>query len=140
ADVWKIALPASISFITEPLVGLVDITVIGRLGDAALLGGLVLGALLFGVLLSMAYFLRVGTAGPLAQLIGALVPPEGLLHVSRALIIGVIIGIAMILLSTPILWVSVKFLAPEAGVEAALGDYLYWRIWAAPFALINYSL
>jgi MATE family multidrug resistance protein len=140
ADVWKIALPASIAFITEPLVGLVDITVIGRLGDAALLGGLVLGALLFDVLFSMAYFLRVGTAGLVAQSIGARDPREGLLHVSRALIIGVIIGIAMILLSTPILWVSVKFLAPEAGVEAALGDYLYWRIWAAPFALINYSL
>ena len=54
ADVWKIALPASIAFITEPMVGLVDITVIGRLGDAGLLGGLVLGALLFDVLFSLA--------------------------------------------------------------------------------------
>ena len=44
-DVWRIALPASIAFITEPLAGLNDIAVIGRLGDAALLGGLVLGAL-----------------------------------------------------------------------------------------------
>ena len=44
-DILAIALPASIAFITEPLVGIVDITVIGRLGDAALLGGLVLGAL-----------------------------------------------------------------------------------------------
>ena len=40
ADVWKIAIPASVAFITEPLVGIVDITVIGRLGDAGLLGGL----------------------------------------------------------------------------------------------------
>jgi MATE family multidrug resistance protein len=54
ADVWKIALPACVAFITEPLVGLIDITVIGRLGDAALLGGLVLGALVFDVIFSMA--------------------------------------------------------------------------------------
>ena len=44
-DVWAIALPACLAFITEPMVGFVDITIIGRLGDAALLGGLVL---LFG--------------------------------------------------------------------------------------------
>src|SRR4029079_6214771 len=36
-DGWAIPLPASLAFITEPLVGFTDITVIGRLGDAALL-------------------------------------------------------------------------------------------------------
>ena len=29
-DVWRIAVPASLAFITEPMVGIVDITVIGR--------------------------------------------------------------------------------------------------------------
>ncbi|ODT73198.1 MAG: hypothetical protein ABS75_00515 [Pelagibacterium sp. SCN 63-23] len=140
ADVWKIALPASIAFITEPLVGLVDITVIGRLGDPALLGGLVLGALVFDVLFSMAYFLRVGTAGLVAQAIGARDKRDGLLHVSRALVLGVIIGVLMIALSIPILWLCVRVLAPEAGVEAALSDYFYWRIWAAPFSMMNYAL
>ena len=67
-DVWSIALPASIAFITEPVVGLVDITVVGRLGDAALLGGLVLGALVFDFVFSMAYFLRIGTANRLIEL------------------------------------------------------------------------
>lgn len=139
-DVWKIALPASLAFITEPLVGLVDITVIGRLGDAALLGGLVLGALVFDVLFSLAYFLRIGTAGLVAQSVGAKDPRDGLLHVSRALVLGVGIGLVMIVLSVPILWLSVKLLAPEAAVEAALAEYFHWRIWAAPFALINYAL
>jgi MATE family multidrug resistance protein len=100
----------------------------------------VLGALVFDVLFSLAYFLRIGTAGLVAQSIGARDPRDGLLHVSRALVLGVIIGVVMILLIGPILWLSAKFLAPEAGVEAAMGDYLHWRIWAAPFALINYSL
>jgi putative efflux protein, MATE family len=138
--VWAIALPASIAFITEPMVGLVDIAVIGRLGEPALLGGLVLGALVFDILFSLAYFLRIGTAGLVAQSIGARDPRDGLLHASRALLLGVILGVLMILLSGPILWVAVQFLAPEAGVEAALGDYIWWRIWAAPFALVNYAL
>ena len=62
-DIWSIALPATLAFITEPLAGLVDLTVIGRLGDANLLGGLVLGALAFDFLFSMLFFLRLGTAG-----------------------------------------------------------------------------
>ncbi|MFD2648511.1 MATE family efflux transporter [Devosia albogilva] len=139
-DVLRIALPASIAFITEPLVGLVDIVVIGRLGDAGLLGGLVLGALVFDVLFSLAYFLRIGTGGLVAQAVGARDPQDGLLHVSRALVLGVGIGLAMIALWWPILWLSTTLLAPEAGASAALADYFFWRIWSAPFSLVNYAL
>ncbi|HUH76035.1 MAG TPA: MATE family efflux transporter, partial [Devosia sp.] len=139
-DVWKIALPASIAFITEPLVGIVDITVIGRLGDAGLLGGLVLGALLFDIIFSLAYFLRIGTAGLTAQAVGAKDPQDGLLHVSRAILLAVVIGMLMIALGWPILWLANWGLAPEAGASAALADYFNYRIWSAPFSLINYAL
>jgi putative MATE family efflux protein len=139
-DVWSIALPASIAFITEPMVGIVDITVIGRLGDAALLGGLVLGALVFDVIFSMAYFLRIGTAGLVAQSVGARDPREGLLHVSRALVLGVGIGLAMLALAWPILWASEALLVPDPAVAAALSGYFFVRIWSAPFSMINYAL
>jgi multidrug resistance protein, MATE family len=139
-DVWKIALPASVAFITEPLVGLVDITVIGRLGDASLLGGLVLGALVFDVIFSLAYFLRIGTAGLTAQAVGARDPRDGLLHVSRAILLGIGLGTIMIALGLPMLWLANMLLAPEPGVSAALGDYFNYRIWSAPFALVNYAL
>ncbi|QDZ13090.1 MATE family efflux transporter [Devosia ginsengisoli] len=140
ADVWKIALPASVAFITEPLVGIVDITVIGRLGDAGLLGGLVLGALLFDIIFSLAYFLRIGTAGLTAQSVGARDSRDGLLHVSRAILLGVGIGGLMIALGGPILFLATWFLAPESGASAALADYFHYRIWSAPFSLINYAL
>ena len=140
ADVWKIALPASVAFITEPLVGLVDITVIGRLGDAGLLGGLVLGALLFDIVFSLAYFLRIGTAGLVAQSVGARDPRDGLLHVIRAILLGIGIGLAMIALGAPILWLATTLLAPQAGASAALADYFHVRLWSAPFSLINYAL
>jgi putative MATE family efflux protein len=139
-DVWRIALPASLAFITEPLVGFTDITVIGRLGEADLLGGLVLGALVFDFLFSLAYFLRIGTAGLTAQAIGARDPRDGLLHASRALVLAAIIGIAMIVLSTPLLWIVDVLLAPQPGVREALALYFGIRIWGAPFALINYVM
>jgi putative MATE family efflux protein len=139
-DVWSIALPASIAFITEPVVGLVDITVVGRLGDAALLGGLVLGALVFDFVFSMAYFLRIGTAGLVAQSVGARDPRDGLLHVSRALIIAVAVGLVVIALAFPILWAANALLAPETSVASALADYFFVRIWSAPFSLVNFAL
>lgn len=140
ADVWKIALPASLAFITEPLVGIVDITVIGRLGDAGLLGGLVLGALVFDIIFSLAYFLRIGTAGLVAQSVGAKDPRDGLLHVVRAILLGIGIGAVMIVLAWPMLWLATTLLAPGAGAAAALADYFAVRIWSAPFSLINYAL
>ncbi|WP_193336966.1 MATE family efflux transporter [Devosia beringensis] len=140
ADVWKIALPASVAFITEPLVGIVDITVIGRLGDAGLLGGLVLGALVFDVIFSLAYFLRIGTAGLTAQAVGARDPRDGLLHVSRAILLAIGIGLSMIALGGPILWLATSLLAPGSGTGAALADYFAVRIWSAPFSLVNYAL
>lgn len=140
ADVWKIAVPASVAFITEPLVGIVDITVIGRLGDAGLLGGLVLGALVFDVVFSMAYFLRIGTAGLTAQAVGARDPRDGLLHVSRALVLAVLIGLGMIVLAVPLHWGAQALLAPGPGVAAALSEYFFIRIWSAPLVLINQAL
>jgi len=139
-DVWRIALPASLAFITEPLVGFTDITVIGRLGDANLLGGLVLGALVFDFLFSLAYFLRIGTAGLTAQAVGARDPRDGLLHAARALVLAAIIGIAMIVLGPLLLWVADAALAPQGAVKDALQLYFQIRIWGASPVLINYVM
>jgi MATE family multidrug resistance protein len=139
-DVWAIALPASFAFITEPLVGFTDITVIGRLGEADLLGGLVLGALVFDFLFSLAYFLRIGTAGLTAQAIGARDPREGLLHVSRAIVLAAMLGVLMIVLSPLLLWIAEVALAPSPGVKEALQLYFVIRIWGAPLVLLNYVM
>lgn len=140
ADVWKIALPASLAFITEPLAGLVDITVIGRLGDAGLLGGLALGALAFDAIFSLAYFLRLGTAGLTAQAVGARDPLDGLMHVVRALLVALVIGVAMIVLTIPLHSLAAAIWAPPPGAAAAFATYFGIRIWSAPFSLINYAL
>jgi MATE family multidrug resistance protein len=139
-DVWRIALPASVAFITEPLAGLADITVIGRLGDAAMLGGVVIGALIFDFIFSLAYFLRIGTAGLTAQSVGARDPRDGLLHATRAIGIGVIAGVAMIALQLPLFALATWTMAPGPEVMAAFAEYFHVRIWSAPFSLINYAL
>ena len=139
-DVWRIALPASLAFITEPLVGFTDITVIGRLGDANLLGGLVLGALAFDIIFSLAFFLRLGTAGLTAQAVGARDADDGLVHLVRAGLIGVAIGAAMIILTWPLQWLLARVLGAAADIQPAFDAYLATRLWSAPFVLINYAL
>lgn len=139
-DIWAIAIPASLAFITEPVAGLVDITVIGRLGDAGLLGGVVIAALVFDFIFSLAYFLRTGTAGLTAQAVGARDPRHGFLHFARATTLAVIIGVAMIALQAPLFWLASLAMAPSPEVGAAFAAYFQVRIWSAPFSLLNNAL
>lgn len=139
-DVWSIALPATLAFITEPLAGLVDLTVIGRLGDAGLLGGLVLGSLAFNFIFSMLFFLRLGTAGLVAQSVGARDPQEGLIHFGRAASLGVGLGVLLLALTVPLQWLSAWLLGPDPEVIAPFNTYLSVRMWSAPLVLINFAL
>jgi MATE family multidrug resistance protein len=139
-DVFRIAIPAAIAFITEPMVGIVDTTVIGRLGDPKLLGGVVLGALAFDSLFSLAYFLRLGTAGLTAQAIGARDPRDGLMEASRAILTALLLGAVLIALAYPLLLAFERLLSPSPGVEPAFAQYFLMRIRSAPFSLINFAL
>lgn len=139
-DVWSIALPATLAFITEPLAGLVDLTVIGRLGDAGLLGGLVLGALAFDFIFSMMFFLRLGTAGLVAQSVGSRDPKEGLIHFGRAAALGVVLGVLLLVLTVPLQWFAGWLLGPDPDVIEPFNTYLSVRMWSAPLVLINFAL
>ncbi|HHB83014.1 MAG TPA: MATE family efflux transporter [Devosia sp.] len=139
-DILAIALPASVAFITVPLVGIVDIAIIGRLGSAALLGGIELGAVSFSLLFATAYFLRLGTAGLVAQSVGANTPDGGLSHLIRAALVGTGLGLVMLVL-TPFIKMAglALFAPPTSAVQDAYLTYLGVRIWSAPFVLLNFA-
>lgn len=139
-DVWSIALPATFAFVTEPIAGLVDLTVIGRLGDANLLAGLVLGAMAFGFIIAFAFFLRLGTAGLVAQSVGAQAPDEGFTHFARAVLLAIGIGIALIILTWPLIWIAKIVLAPGAEAVDPFNTYFGVRLLSSPFVLINFAL
>src|SRR5215210_7230338 len=66
-----LAVPMTLSHVTTPLLGFVDATVIGRLGEAHLLGAVALGAVIFDFLFWSFGSLRMATAGLTAQATGA---------------------------------------------------------------------
>lgn len=139
-DIWSIALPATFAFVTEPVAGLVDMTVIGRLGDANLLAGLVLGALAFGLIIAFAFFLRLGTAGLVAQAVGARDADEGFTHFARAALLGTGIGVALIALTWPLTWAATAILAPGPEAMDPFNAYFGVRLMSAPLVLINFAL
>lgn len=139
-DVWAIAVPASVAFITEPVAGIIDTAVIGQLGDAGLLGGLSLGATAFSVVFALAFFLRFGTAGLTAQAIGARDPLDGLLHMARAMLVAIVLGALLVALSYPISLGFAAALAPPPDAAGAFTEYMGVRMWSVPFVLVNFVL
>lgn len=137
---FRIAVPMMLSHITVPLLGLVDATVIGRLGDAALLGAVALGAAVFDYLFWTFGALRMGTAGMTAQAVGAGDPRGVSETLARAFAVGGAIGLLLVVLQVPIAWAAFAVIGASDAVNAAFAEYFAIRIWAAPVTLMNYAL
>lgn len=137
--VLAIALPMTIAFMSTPILGLVDTAVVGRLGDAALLGGLAVGAILFDIVFTTFNFLRSATTGLVAQAVGAGDVAEQQRVCLRSLFIAVIAGLIVLLTAPAILWLGLWFMNAPAAVSQATGDYFVIRVLAAPFTLVNYA-
>src|SRR5262249_39805437 len=96
--VFAIAGPAMLANMTTPLLGLVATAAIGRLGEAHLLGGVALAAIVFDGIYWLFGFLRMGTVALTAQALGAGDVKEQRAVLSRALVIAGIIGVGLIAL------------------------------------------
>jgi multidrug resistance protein, MATE family len=129
----------TLAHMTTPLLGVADAAVIGRLGQAHLLGAIAVAAIIFDFLFWSFGFLRMGTAGLTAQALGAGDKAEQLATLQRALIIGVLIGAAIICLQVPIAWIGFGALAASPEVTDAGRLYFDIRIRSEPFALANYA-
>lgn len=139
-QVLAIAVPMALAYLSTPLVGLVDTAVIGRLGDAALLGGIAVGAILFDVLYTTFNFLRSGTTGLTAQEKGAGNAQEEAAILYRALLVAGVAGLAVVVLSPVIVWLGLGLMGPEGRVFEAAETYVTVRLLSTPFALANYAL
>ena len=97
--VLKIALPIVLSNATVPILGAVDVGVVGQMGEAAPIGAGAMGAIILTTVYWIFGFLRMGTVGLVGQAEGAGDRDEVSLVLSRALLIAVAAGAAMIALS-----------------------------------------
>lgn len=139
-DVLRIAVPMTLAFLTQPLLGITDTAVIGRLGNAELLAGLVVGALIFDFAFLTFNFVRSGTTGLVAQAFGAGDEAEMQAVFWRAAILALFIGAGLLVLQPFVTELGLLAIAPEPGVAEATRVYVFWRMLGAPFSLMNFAI
>jgi MATE family multidrug resistance protein len=138
ARVFAIAAPTMVANLTTPLLGIVGTAVIGRLGEAHLIGAVAMSALVFDLIFWIFGFLRMGTVALTAQALGAGDAVEQRAVFVRALTVAALIGIALIALQRPLATATYAAMGGSEAVTAAAKTYFFVRIWSAPFALGGY--
>ncbi|MGI9504985.1 MAG: MATE family efflux transporter [Geminicoccaceae bacterium] len=136
-EAWHLAWPLILSNITVPLLGLVDTAVVGHLPEPHHLGAVALGASAFSALFFTMIALRMGTTGLIAQAYGAGDRFGLQAGLFRALGLGLIIAVLMILMTDPLIEATRWIYAPTDRVSDGLAIYLQIRLLAAPAALAN---
>src|SRR6185437_10727731 len=119
AQVFAIAGPAMIANLTTPLIGIISTTAIGRLGEAALLGGVAMASVIFDCMFWLFAFLRMGTVAFTAQSLGAGETGELRTHLARGLVVAAIIGAVLIALQVPTSIVVLDAMGGTDGVTRA---------------------
>ena len=137
--ILQIAIPSIISNITVPLLGLIDVAIVGHLGSAAYIGAVAVGGMLFNVLYWSLGFLRMGTSGMTSQAYGKRRLDEVVRLLLRSLTTGTSIGLLFVFLQYPLQLLAFHFIGASEEVEAFAITYFRICIWGAPAVLILYA-
>ncbi len=136
-----LAIPNIITNITVPLLGMVDMAIVGHLSTAHL-GAIAIGTQIFNLIYWNFGFLRMGTSGFTAQAFGAQDMREAVRIFVRAITLAVLIAFLLILLQWPIASLSEIIFRVDSEpriLQLAL-SYFFVRIWAAPATLGLYAV
>ncbi len=137
---WRFAAPVIVSNVTVPLLGAVDMAVVGHLPEPRYLGSVAVAALIFSILYATMNFLRMGTTGLTAQAVGAEDGSEVRAWLSRAALISIAIGLLLLIVQTPVSRLALDLIAPSDAVRPLSESYFAIRIWGAPAALLNFAI
>jgi len=130
--ILRLAIPNVISNISIPLLGLVDVGLMGHLGSQTYIGAIAIGSMIFNIIFWAFGFLRMGSSGFTAQAYGRRNFPEAVMVLARSLTLAVVSGIAIILLQKPIAFLAFKLVGAGSAVENIVSQYYYIRVYAAP--------
>jgi multidrug resistance protein, MATE family len=138
--ILNLAIPNIISNITIPLLGMVDLALMGHLGDQVYIGAVAVGGMIFNFIYWNFSFLRMGTSGFTAQSFGRQDRPETVMILLRALLVAGSVAALLILLRNPLADLAFRIIGPGPGVELPAREYYSIRIFAAPATLALYAI
>lgn len=137
--ILQLALPNIITNITVPLLGMVDMAIVGHLSQLHI-GAIAIGTQIFNLIYWNFGFLRMGTSGFTAQAYGARKLDEAVRVFVRAFVIALAIALLLIVLQYPIALLSRWIFNGSDAVIALALEYFFIRIWAAPATLGLYAI
>ena len=138
-EILQIALPSIVSNITVPLLGLIDVTIVGHLGAASYIGAIAVGGMLFNIIYWIFGFLRMGTGGMTSQAYGRGDKAEMMRLLTRSTGVGMLIALTLIVLQYPIERTAFSLIETTPEVERLAATYFRICIWGAPAVLGLYS-
>ena len=139
-QIIRLALPSIVSNITVPLLGLVDLAIVGHMGHASYIGAIAVGSMIFNVMYWLFGFLRMGTSGLTSQALGRRDLSQTVKWLQLSLMVSMSIALLLLLAQYPLRWIALQFMHPT--IEVAQGVYTYYNIciWGVPAMLGLYSM
>lgn len=133
--ILHIAVPSIVSNITVPLLGLVDVAIVGHLGSAAYIGAIAVGGMLFSMIYWLFGFLRMGTSGLTSQALGRRDLPEVVRQLVRASAVALGISLVLVSLQNPLRITAFRFINATPEVAGMAATYFHICVWGAPAVL-----
>ena len=139
-EILRLAIPSIISNVTVPLLGLVDLAVVGHIGNEAYISAIAVGSMIFNVMYWLLGFLRMGTSGMTSQAYGRQDGQECMNILVRTLMIGVGMGLLFIVAQRGIEWGMLRLMNTPEASWSFVATYFRIVIWGAPAMLGLYGL
>ena len=139
-EILSLAIPSIVTNITVPLLGLVDVAIVGHMGDASYIGAIAVGTMMMNVICWLFGFLRMGTSGMTSQAYGRGDSKEAATILFQAIALGAAIGILFVLFQPLLLRLFLFFMRPSDEIRAFASVYFHICVFGLPAALVMYGL
>ena len=139
-QILQIALPSIVSNITVPLLGMIDVAIVGHMGSPVYIGAVAVGSMIFNLVYWLFGFLRMGSSGLTAQALGRRDLTEVTRILVRSAVVALGIALLLIVLQVPLKWLMFWLIGPTADVVPFATTYFYIVIWGAPASLALFCL
>ncbi|MCU4166400.1 MATE family efflux transporter [Carboxylicivirga caseinilyticus] len=134
-EILRLAIPNILTNLTVPLLGMVDMHLMGYQDSASFMGAVALGGVIFNFVYWGFAFLRMSLSGMAAQAYGKESNSEMSMLLFRGLFLALSAGFILLILQKGVISLSFLVLEGSEEVKALASDYFYVRIWAAPAAI-----
>ena len=139
-QIFYLSIPVFFSNSAVPLVGIVDIGLMGNLGDSKYLAATSVGTAIMTMIIWSFAFLRMGTVGIVSQLYGKSDYREIVRTLLRNFIIAVAISIILIFSKSTILTLTQNFFSVTSETQKLIETYISVRLLSIPAEFLIYIL